>query len=407
MENLTTKNADKKLFTAKAILFFFAYAIAFSAPNYAQYQISPIGTQIIAKYSLSTVQYNSVFTAPMIPAIFTSIISGMLVDKYGYKIVLGFTVFMTALGCWLRAFAGDSYILFFIGNMLVGFSGGVLVGNSSKALTVLFGHEKVGVLAGLVMTISTCTLVVSVSTTAYFSSFVTAFIVSGIFATLGLVLWFGVLPNVRPWEITDAENGNAPSLLESLKVAVKSREIWLLAIMSFVVLGSMTSTSSMVPAALSEIRGFSPEKAGTVSSLMMVGNLLGSLITPTLCNKTGKFKLILTLCGLTCGLTVMFAWKLPSGILLWTGFILHGFALGSGMATAMGIAVRVKGIGAKYAGTAGGLIATLQLIGGVVLPTYIAAPIAGTDYNIFFAIVASFSVLWMVCVMFLPKYLDK
>lgn len=407
MENLNSSAKDKKVFAAKALLFFFAYAIAFSAPNYAQYQLSPIGTQIIAKYGLSTVQYNSVFTAPMIPAIFTSIISGMLVDKYGYKIVLGFTVLMTTIGCWLRVVAGDSYILFFIGNMLVGFSGGVLVGNSSKALTVLFGPEKVGVLAGLVMTISTCTLVVSVSTTAYFPSFVVAFIVSGIFATLGLALWFGALPNVRPWEIPNVDEGDAPSLIESLKVAAKSREVWLLAVMSFVVLGSMTSTSSMVPAALAEVRGFTAEKAGTVSSLMMVGNLLGSLITPTLCNKTGKFRLILALCGLICGLTVLFAWQLPSGILLWIGFILHGFALGSGMATAMGIAVRVNGIGPKYAGTAGGLIATLQLIGGVVLPTYIASPIAGTNYSIFFTIVAAFSIIWIACVLLLPKYLDR
>ena len=74
--------------TRMAIIFI-VFSIAFALPNYAQYQFSPLGPQIIERFGLTAMQFNSIFTSPMLPAIFTSIISGMLVDRYGYKPVMG------------------------------------------------------------------------------------------------------------------------------------------------------------------------------------------------------------------------------------------------------------------------------------------------------------------------------
>lgn len=76
------------------------------------------------------------------------------------------------------------------------------------------------------------------------------------------------------------------------------------------------------------------------------------------------------------------------------------------MAQLLAVAVRLPGVGPMYAGTAGGLIATLELLGGVALPTYIASAIAGTNYSIYFIVIGLSSLLWILTVFLLPKELD-
>ncbi len=397
---------DKKRSTKLLILLFIVYAVCFAVPNFAQYQFSPLAKQIMEQYALDMGQFNSIFTAPMLPAIFTSIICGLMVDRYGYKPVIGLSILLTVVGCWLRVIA-PGYTVLFIGMILVGFSGGFMSSNTSKVLALLYGQEKVGVLAGMVLTCSTVTLVISMSTTALLPSMKFAFILSGVVSIIALALWIVFMPHIKPKDIAAAaaEGEKAPGLGESLVAVMKTPAVWLTGIMMFCVCGTMAGTGSMIPAALQEVRGISEATAGVVGSMTMVGNLLGSLITPTICNKTGKFRPVLMILGIICAACCVFAWK-ASGIVLYILMIILGYCLGSGMASGLGMAVRLHGIGAKYAGTAGGFVATLQLLGGVCLPTYIASGIAGGNYNTYFIVLGVACLVWMVTVFLMPKYLD-
>ena len=58
---------DKKTNVSKLKIFliFLAFAIPYGLPNYTQYQLSPLGAQIIEQFALTPVQFNSLFTAPM------------------------------------------------------------------------------------------------------------------------------------------------------------------------------------------------------------------------------------------------------------------------------------------------------------------------------------------------------
>ena len=282
--------------------------------------------------------------------------------------------------------------------------------NSSKILGQLFGPEKVSVIMGLVLTVSTCGLVLSMSTTTKLGSMNTAFIVAGVVCTVALILWFVVMPGIKPGQ--DAQNPQpigekAPSLSEAFLVVMKNRYVWLAGIAMFCVNGAMTGMGSMVPTALSNGRGISADAAGLVGAFLMVGNLLGSLFTPTISLKTGKFRGVLMICGAVSVLGCCFAWRAPEGPLLYLAMVATGYTFGSGMAQLLAVAVRLPGVGPVYAGTAGGLIATLELLGGVVLPTYIASGIAGTgNFSLYFIIIGLSSLLWILSVYLLPKELD-
>ena len=216
------------------------------------------------------------------------------------------------------------------------------------------------------------------------------------------------MPDIRPKDLPGAsqEAANSVSMGQAFKIVMKNKNVWFAGIAAFCVCGAMSGTGSMIPAALMGVRGFSPESAGVVGSVMMAGNLFGSLFTPTIANKTGQFRWTLMICGLASAVFCAFAWLFPAGILLYLGMFLAGYAMGSGMASCMGIVIRIKGIGTELAGTAGGMVTMLQLLGGVALPTYIASPIAGGNYRTYFIVIGAFSLIWVLCMFLLPKYLD-
>ena len=66
----TLNDREKKI---NPVICLLVFALAYAAPNYAQYQISPLGPQIIQRFGLSDTQFQSFFTAPMLPAIFLPI----------------------------------------------------------------------------------------------------------------------------------------------------------------------------------------------------------------------------------------------------------------------------------------------------------------------------------------------
>ena len=389
---------------AKRIIYFIVFALCFAAPNYAQYQFSPLAPQIMQRFALTDVQFNSIFTAPMLPAIFTSLISGMLVDRYGYKPVIGASILLTALGCWGRVFS-EGYGLMYVSMILLGFSAGFLSSNASKILSILFGQERVSVIMGLVLTISTCGMVLCMFTTTSLG-ISTAFILAAVLASVALIFWFVVMPGVKG---NKKEAESAPvedvSLGKALVTVLKNKHVWIAAVVMFCVNGAMTGMGSSIPRALEDVGRVAAGQGGVAGAFLMIGNLLGSLLTPTISLKTGKFRLVLMICGALSVLGCCFAWTLP-GVLLYVGLVLTGYAFGSAMAQILSVAVRLPGVGPTYAGAAGGLIATLELLGGVVLPTYVASAIAGSNHSVYFIILGVFSIFWILGVWLMPKNLD-
>ena len=96
-------------------------------------------------------------------------------------------------------------------------------------------------------------------------------------------------------------------------------------------------------------------------------------------------------------------WLVPNVILLGVAIIITGIAVGGQMPLLMSIPVRLKEIGPSYAGTAGGIVSTLQLLGAVTLPTYVIAPLAGGNFTTLFALSGVFVAFGVVIALFLPR----
>lgn len=358
-------------------------------PNYAQYQISPLGPQVMEQYHVALESFSSLFSAPMIPAIFFSLIGGLLIDKFGFRGVVGVGLILTAIGCIWRVFS-TSYTPLFMAMLLTGFSACFINASSGKIVGSLYGEAQVPAKMGILMAASTGAMTVANLTTAYFPSVRSAFTVSAVFAVVCTVLWFVFIRS--PKEDAATAQAEGPGMGECIKVATKSGGVWVIAIALGFIMAANVAIGSYLPTALAS-RGISETTAGTMAAFYTTGNLLGCFAAPVAIGALKSQKKVLVSFALLAAVGVAFAWTIPNTILLAVALLLTGTCLGGMIPTLMGLPVQFESVGPVYAGTAGGVIGTIQLVGAVVLPSYVIAPIAGGNFSLLYMLAAGCMVI--------------
>lgn len=378
--------------------------IAQFTPNYAQYQLSPMAPQLMESYSLTMTQFSSLFTAAMIPAIFLGIISGLLVDKFGFKIMIGIPLAITAIGLALRVTA-STYSTLLIAMVLTGVGVTFLNSNGPKLMGSFFPPEKITTAMSILLATSTLAMTVAMATTGFFASARSAFIFAAVLAVIAAALWFILVKNPQK-DPGQAEAMPSVTVGQSLKVVVKCKPVWVAAIAVAGIMACNVGISSFLPTALVG-RGIDPVAAGMYGSIMTIGCLVGTLLGPILANMLGRTKPVMIAFSILAAVGAAFFWLLPQGFVLGAGLLVYGAAVSASIPLLMSLPVQLKEIGPVYAGTAGGFLATIQLIGAVVVPTYIITPIAGGNMNVFFILSGICMIITMALVFFLPEVMKK
>ncbi len=369
-------------------------------PNYAQYQLSPLAPQLIKTLGLSTSEFASVFSSTMIPAIFLSLVAGLLVDKFGIKQIIGIGYIITVIGTVCRVWS-HSYITLFASMLLVGFGITFLNANGAKVIGSWFPPEKIGSRMGIFLAASTLGMTIGTGTTALLPNIQSVYMIAAALAVAFVILWFLFMKN--PPRVNDhPEEKPTISILHSLKVVLKTRVVWMTGLCLMFILGCNIVISSFLPTALGQ-RGLSSVSAGIYAAVVTIGSLIGCLVAPVLSEKIGKTKPVMLAFAVVSVIGVAFGWLAPFGVLLSICLCITGIAMGGLMPLLMSIPIQLKEIGPVYAGTAGGVTATLQLLGAVLIPTYIIAPLAGKNMNLFFILGAVCMALVFLLIFTLPE----
>jgi NNP family nitrate/nitrite transporter-like MFS transporter len=87
----------------------------------------------------------------------------------------------------------------------------------------------------------------------------------------------------------------------------------------------------------------------------------------------------------------------------WILLAIAGFLAGSPMPILFTLPIRLKEIGPVYAGSAGGIVGTVQMAGGFVLPTFVIANIAGNNFHLLFNLGCLLFIMIAVVTLFLPE----
>lgn len=383
--------------------------LVFFIGNYAQYQISPIAGTVMAELGITLPQFSLLFTACMYPALVLSLVSGVLCDKLGAKRCVTAALTLSAAGMVGRILFTANFTMTLCCMALTGLGCMFLSATSAKVLAPHFG-EKLGQVMGPVSAGNTLGMFIAMATTAWFPSTKAAYITSAALAVMVLVAWVAC---AKDPEQNAAQAASGVSIGESLKVCLKNKYVWLCGLTMMLLMVGQIMIASSLPIALQTGKGMDASTTGTISSVYMVGAILGTTFGPQIFFglKKGK-RLFVTCAALITGVGVAFAWHIPNVMVLCSALVLCGACLSSFIPMIMSLPVTLPGVGPAYAGTAGGLVATIQIIGCTIIPTNILTPMFTsnanvTDFGTLFIVSGIIAACAAVTVNLLPIYNDK
>lgn len=352
-----------------------ALCFAIFIPNFAQYQLSPLAAELITELSITPSQFSTLFTAPMIPAVTLSIIAGVLVDRVDPKRVLAVAIGITSLGLVL-SIVSTSWLHLMVAFMLIGVSAAVIMSTQAKLISGWYPADQVPRKMGLVMSVATLAMTLALATTALFSSRTQAFTLTASLSALAFGLWL-ILYRRPPAVIFSAADSGQPGLREGLAAVACNPVIQVIAFCLLWIMAANVLMAVFTPIVLAQ-RGIDAVSAGYYTALYMVGSFLSCHLAPVLAARLHSVRravVVLSILGWFGGtFAVLYP---PAGVLLGAAILLTGFTIGGGIPLLMAMPVGLPGVGPRLAGTAGGFIATVQLLGAIVVPSYVLIPLAG------------------------------
>ena len=366
-------------------------------PNFAQYQVTSLADRLRTEMGLSQSQYGSIATAPLLAGIILSFLSGLLMDRFGHKVLLA-AVFLTVGGVVLRAFT-SGYWFMYISMLLMGFSASFVNSTTPKVAGAWFPASKVTAMMGLVLAFSNLGMALGSGTAPQFPTTQAAFRFAAGLAVVVLILWLLLNAEKKGGTESSAAEEEAEeraSFRESVTTVLRNKGLWFVALCNIGMMLGMLSNTIFMPQALMS-RGLTEGEAGWYAVALTMGNMITSIVSPAIVRRIGttgnRVRWIMRICGLMGGILEATAWLLPKGPALAAGLFATGFIAVVFLPFLQSMPAYLEGIGRKYAATATGTAMTLQLLCCVIIPSYIVAPIAGDNYLLLFGLMAAMCIL--------------
>lgn len=377
---------------------FISFWLASMVSVYAQFQLNIFGAEIIESFGITNTQFALLFTSPMIPAILLSLVIGKISDKIGGRKVVGICLIITVVGLVLRLYA-DSYISLLLTMMLTGFGAIGATVNVANILKNIFSVNRISLGIGIFTTGAMLAQVLATSTSSiFFSGLEEAFLVALVLGIVITVIWWIGIFLFREGKIETEEKNHKDEKQKGL-----NKGVLLVGLCIMINMGVIITFNTFLPIALSVENLFSQNEIGIGAAMISLGNLVGAILGPIVYSRLKSIKKFLILFGALSGILCMFTWKLYPLALLVVGIFITGLLLGSTIPIYFSAPIYLKGVSENNISSASGLITTLQLVGAVIIPTYIISPIAGENFTLMFVMAG----LLMLIIPFLGVIINK
>jgi NNP family nitrate/nitrite transporter-like MFS transporter len=377
------------------------------SPQYAQYMMTIWGNPWLAGIGIKEngAEFAALSTAPLLPGALFSLVSGVLVDRFGLKKVLIICISISAAAIIARIWA-TSYAVMFICMALTGVAATFFNANQMKFVGTWFPAAQTGLALGIFVAFNNGSMALSSGVATLFTNYSSAFVSSGIYAAFMVVVWL-ILGRDKP-KVPVAANAEAqPPILECLKVVVRSRRIWIMAVGMMLFQSAALTLTQFMPSALQADFGYTQGQAVTITNVFTFSALIGCLFTGKLFNALKRPKLWFTVIGIISAFGIAFAWRIPNVPLKVIALSLLGMMTLGHTPILTGLPLTFPEIGPKYAGTAGGFSATLMLAANFIIPTFVTMPLANNDYSKFFYFEAAIMVLFVIISPFMPTKIEQ
>ncbi len=331
--------------------------------------LSAMFSEIAESLGLDLIEIGLIWGVGSAMGIFTSLLGGAFIDMFGTRRTLVALCLATGITGAMRGFAFDFWSLFLF-SFLFGMVQPILPMNFVKLNREWFASRQLGLAAGVMSAGFATGLMLGSRLSATLLSpmlggWRAVLIFLGAGAIIMAVLWAIVHPpNERP----TGKRMDLRQVVGNLRFVARFRELWVIALAVFGVLGLMRGLVGYVPTYLREI-GWSAVEADSALSVFFLCSLIGVVPISHLSDRLGNRRLVMAFgtTMMTIGTALMFFvgghfW----GVML--AMALAGCCFDSFMALKGASITEVDGLEIALVGSALGFGGVLQNLGSTITP---------------------------------------
>lgn len=358
--------ASYLLLTLGSLAYFWLMFVWFLLPAFL--------TPVISDLGLTSTEAG--FLTGAIPFVYIplSLWSGVLIDRFGYRWSLGLGLVFLGTGQYGRGIV-LTFLPMLLCTLLMGVGATGVTFGLPKLISDLYPPERSGTFSSVYLVVASGG---SAAAFAFartllepaFGGWRSVFIVSGIAVVCFAALWIGV-----SWfafrHVSLGRYGNRDEPAFSLSTAtddvrrlISHRGMRSLIVVAVVYLLLTHSLQAWLPTIL-EDRGFAPSFAASITSIFIVGRIIGMLTIPPLSDYWHRRRAMVRFSGILCviGISGLFLTGLgATAVVTFVGVV--GLGLGGISTLIRVIPMEMRGIGPEFTGTAIGLMFTFGEVGG-------------------------------------------
>ena len=387
---------EEKLSGYRWMILLVVCLICFMA-NFMQYQVSAWGVVVMETLGTDAGGLTNLILMPMLTAVFLSIPAGSLADRFGVKLIVSIGMVLSVIGGFLRYFMLDSFTMQIVSMFMIGFGIAALNANLAKVLGSWF-KEQTSFAVGVFYAASCVSIVVAQAFSTYLPSLDVSYLIAAIAEAVTAVLWIIFMRNVPAGEPMPEPE----PVVKYLKIAAKSRSVWCIALAYGLTLASTTAYASILPSALELARGVDTTTAGTMAAVITAGSFFACFAGPAAALKLGKNKPFLIVTTIVAAAVMAANWFLPVGVAMWVVLVVNGFMTALSGPIIQAMTPDLPEIGAKYAGSAGGIIGTVGLLCSYFVPVIVSS-LTGDNWTMNFTIESILFLASVLPIMLLPE----
>jgi MFS family permease len=251
---------------------------------------APITGPAAAFYGVTDLQIGFLAMTFMIAFIPLSIPVSWLIDTYGFRLAVGIGAVLMGLFGILRGLAGQNYNLVLLSTIGIAVAQPFLLNAWTTVPAKWFAMEERATAVGLVTLASILGTALGMLLTPMLSNVYPIPTVQLIYGGIAMIsaLAFILFAREKPVTPPCPEGLETRALmLDGLKHAIRVKAFWYFLAISFIGLGIFNGLTTWVENIIRP-RGFSPNDAGTVGALMLVGGLIGAVLIPSFSDKQHK-----------------------------------------------------------------------------------------------------------------------
>ena len=323
--------------------------------------------EISADLGLSLVQVGWIWGVGSVLGILVGLIGGPVGDRFGPRRTLAIACLFIGIAGAARGLSNGFAMLAFT-MLITGFAQWSIPMYVHKTCGVWFPKEQLGmangvVSVGMALGFLLGSLLAATVFSPLFGGWRNVLFVYGAVAILFGMFWWFSQENARD---EGQQSNQRITYREAIGHVMRLRNVWLLCIATAGVSGCVNGMMGFLPLYLRDL-GWKPAIADSTLASFHAASMLFAIPIALLSDRVGSRRGVLMAAALLIG-TGTGLLGFASGVLISVAVVIAGIARDGFMAITMTAIIEVKGIGARFAGSATGLNMSVMGIAGVFAP---------------------------------------